>query len=214
MRSLTHAPKIIAVAALLALAGCGKAELYADLAEPQANEMIAVLQNAGIDASKSPLKEGRWSVAAPEGDFARSVAILRAQGLPRDDFANLGDLFKKEGFVSSPIEERARLIHGLSQELAHTISDIDGVVQARVHLAMPQPDPLNQTQKPASASVFIKYRPGVNMLPHTGQIKALAVNAIEGLAYDRVSVVLFPAQPLPAVPERGWGRDWAAFRVW
>ncbi len=190
------------LALCLALAACGESELYTGLTEQQANEMIAMLQNNGIDASKSALKDGKWSVAAPQARFAQAVAILHEDGLPREEFANLGDLFKKEGFVSSPLEERARLNHGLSQELAHTISGIEGVVAARVHLALPAPDPLNETQKPSSASVFVKYRPGTDIARETGQIKALVVNAIEGLNYDRVSVVYFPAEPLPIAREK------------
>jgi len=196
-----RALKVPAIALLLALAACGESELYTNLTEPQANEMIAVLQNSGIDASKQALKDGHWSISGPSNKFAQAIDILRTQGLPRDQFDDLGNLFKKQGFVSSPLEERARLVFGLSQELAHSVSEIDGVVEARVHLSLPTPDPLNETKTPASASVFVKYRPGANLVRDTGQIKALVVNAIEGLAYDRVTVVLFPAAPLPGPRE-------------
>lgn len=198
-----RALKVPLFAVCLALAACGDSELYTSLSEQQANEMIAVLQNNGIDASKSALKDGKWSVVAPSDKFARAVAILHEDGLPREEFATLGELFKKEGFVSSPLEERARLNYGLSQELEHTIGGIDGVVGARVHLALPAPDPLNEVQKPSSASVFVKYQPGTDVSRATGQIKALVVNAIEGLNYDRVSVVYFPAEPLPIARETG-----------
>jgi len=103
--------------------------------------------------------------------------------------------------VSSPLEERARLIYGLSQELSQTVSSIDGVVEARVHLAMPEADPLAETQKPSSASVFIKHDPQVDLTDRVGAIKALVVNSVEGLPYDRVTVVLVPARPL-VLPER------------
>jgi type III secretion protein J len=49
----------------------------------------------------------------------------------------MGKVFKREGFVSSPLEERARLVHAMSQEIANTINNIDGVVTARVHLVVP-----------------------------------------------------------------------------
>jgi type III secretion protein J len=106
-------------------------------------------------------------------------------------------VFKKEGFVSSPTEERARLVYGLSQELAHTITAIDGVVDARVHLALPQNQPLADSQTPPSASVFIKYQSGANIDAQVGKVKALVVNSVEGLKIDNVSVETFPAQPIP-----------------
>lgn len=191
----------LTVATLLLLAACGQTELYGKLTETQANEMVAVLQNAGIDADKSNGGEQGFAIATSKADFARAVQLLRAQGYPRDEFASLGTVFKKEGFVSSPLEERARLVYGLSQELSNTVSQIDGVVQARVQLAMPEADPLSDKIKPSSASVFIKYRPGSSPEKQVGQIKSLMVNAVEGLTYENVTVAMFPAQPLPlAVP--------------
>lgn len=186
---------------MLALAACSQVELYGKLTESQANEMVAVLQNAGIPAEKASSGEAGFSISTHQEDFARAVQTLKAQGYPRDEFASLGTVFKKEGFVSSPLEERARLVFGLSQELSNTVSQIDGVVQARVQLAMPEADPLSDKIKPSSASVFIKYRPGASPEKQIGQIKSLMVNAVEGLTYENVTVAMFPAQPLPvAVP--------------
>lgn len=181
----------------LLLAACGQAELYSKLTETQANEMIAVLQSAGISATKKEAGDKGWVLQTDKGDFSRAVEVLHSQGYPREEFASLGTVFKREGLVSSPTEEKARLVYGMSQELSHTISEIDGVVQARVHLVMPDDKPLAETGQPASASVFIKYRPGTNIDAQIGKVKALVVNSIEGLSYDNVSVETFPAQPLP-----------------
>lgn len=183
--------------AALALAGCGTREIYGNLKEDQANEMIAALRDARIDAGKSSDKDGQWSVSVDADSFSRAIQVLRARGLPRDDFASLGTLFEKKGLVSSPVEERARLIYGLSQELSHTVSEIDGVVQARVHLAIPEADPLSDRVKPASAAVFVKYQPGYDLRGQTGAIKSLVTNSIEGLSYDKVSVVMVPSQAAP-----------------
>ena len=195
----------VAIATSILLAGCGQAELYGKLTESQANEMIAVLQSAGISASKASTGETGWSIATSQGNFSKAVEVLHSQGYPREDFASLGTVFKKEGFVSSPTEERARLVYGLSQELSHTISEIDGVVQARVHLALPQSEPLAEARQQSSASVFIKYRPGANIDGQVGKVKALVVNSVEGLSYDNVSVETFPAQPLPGATTNASG---------
>jgi type III secretion protein J len=193
------------------LAACSGADLYSQLNEKQANELIAALQSAGISADKRSKDATNWSVRVAQGDFARAVDTLKAEGLPRDEFESLGRVFRKEGFVSSPLEERARLIYGLSQELSNTLSSIDGVVVARVHLAVPERDPLADRPRPASASVMVKHRPGVDMSLHIGQIKALVVNSVEGLSYEHVTVSLFPAQASagstarPASPPRTTG---------
>jgi type III secretion protein J len=188
-----------ALLALLLLSGCGDQEVYGKLTETSANEMIAVLSQSGIKAAKVAGEKENWSITVAPDDFARAVETLRAQGLPHENYDSLGTVFKKEGFTSTPLEERARLIYGLSQELSRTISEIDGVVQARVHLTMPEADPLSREAKPSAASVFVKYRTGFDLRSQTAAIKALVTNGIDGLTYDRVSVVMVPAQALPTV---------------
>jgi type III secretion protein J len=180
------------------LSACGEQELYTGLSQRQANEMTAVLHNVGISAQKVPRDGERYAVHAPRENFSQAIEVLRANGYPREGYDTLGQVFKKEGFISSPLEERARFNHALSQEISNTIASIDGVVVARVHLAVPERDPLSDKLKPSSASVFIKHRPGVDLSGRVGQVKALVVNAIEGLPYENVTVALFVAEPLPA----------------
>lgn len=197
MGNITLPVRRASLAALLAvmLAACGQQDVYGQLQESEANEMVAALRQADIPADKRQSGDGEWSVSVTREEFPEAVRILNASGLPRNDFASLGDVFEKEGFVSSPLEERARLIFGLSQELSHTVSEIDGVVQARVHLAIPEAAPLSDETKPSSAAVFVKYQPGYDLPGRTGAIKTLVTNSIEGLSYDRVSVVMVESEP-------------------
>ena len=89
----------------------------------------------------------------------------------------------------------------MSQEISNTIAQIDGVVMARVHLVMPERNPLADKPQPAAASVFIKHRPDKDLSGQTAQIKALVVNALEGLPYDNVTVALFPAERMAEEPK-------------
>jgi type III secretion protein J len=187
----------LGAAVLLLLSACGEQELYAQLSQRQANEMTAVLRSSGIEAEKKPRDGGLFAVMAPRESFSQAIEVLRAHGLPREGYDSLGQVFKKEGFGSSPIEDRARLNHALSQEIANTLSSIDGVVTARVHLSLPERDPLADKAAPSSASVFIKHRAGVDLNARVGNIKSLVINALPSLPYDNVTVALFQAEPLP-----------------
>lgn len=196
---MTHARRLLALTLVASLAACGDQTLYARLDERQANDMVAALRLAGVPAQKVARETG-FEVTTGEADFARAVQILKAQGLPREDFDSLGKVFKREGFVSTPVEERARLMHALSQELSHTLTSIDGVLQARVTLVVPERHPLSDRVQPSSASVMIKHRPGLNVDALLPKVRALVVNSVEGLPYDSVSVVAFAAEPTPAAP--------------
>ncbi len=177
----------------LLLGACSNQELYTQLSERQANEMVALLRGAGIEAEKQS-NDGRFSILTAPNDFPQAVRTLSAQGYPRESFDSMGKVFKREGFVSSPLEERARLMHAMSQEISNTIANIDGVVTARVHLVVPEHNPLLDKPQPAAAAVFIKHRPDKDLSGQVTQIKALVVNSIEGLSYDNVTVALFPAE--------------------
>lgn len=188
---------MLALASLLA--ACGDQTLYAKLDERQANDMVSALRMAGVPAQKASREDG-FEVITAEADFARAVQILKAQGLPREDFDSLGKVFKREGFVSTPVEERARLMHALSQELSHTLTSIDGVLQARVTLVVPERHPLSDKVQPSSASVMIKHRPGLDVEALLPKVRALVVNSVEDLPYESVSVVAFAAEPAPVPP--------------
>lgn len=188
---------LLCLAVAGAMAGCSEQELYRDIDEREANEMVAVLMRAGIESSKATGEKGTFTVQVPQSEFARAVDVLRQNGLPREQYESLGTVFKKEGFTSSSLAERARLVFGISQELSNTISQFDGVLEARVHLALPEADPLTGAANPPSASVFVKYREGFDLPSQTAAIKALVTNSVEGLDYDKVSIAMTEAKTLP-----------------
>jgi type III secretion protein J len=189
--------RILAViAACLALSACGHETLYAELDEQQANEMLAALVGEGVDAGKVRNEKG-WSIEVGRSELPAAMRILKAEGLPREHFESLGQVFRKEGFVSTPLEERARLLYALSQELSRTVSAIDGVVVARVHLAIPERRPLSDEKPLSSAAVFIKYKPGSQVVNKAASIKALIVNSVEGLPYENVTVTFFASDAPP-----------------
>ena len=182
----------------LALAGC-KTGLYSGLNETEANEIVAALSAGNIDARKERPDGTDWQVQVDEGSIGAALALLGAQGLPHERFASMGDMFQKQGLVSTPSEERMRYIYAVSQELSQTLRSIDGVVSARVHVVIPATDPMSDKIRPSSAAVFIKHRPDVDLRLLAPAVKDLVAHSIEGLTADQVSLSLFEA-PRVAVP--------------
>ncbi len=187
----------IAAFFLATLSACSQ-QLYGNLGETDANEIVSVLRNEGLAAEKRQATEKVWRVDVSGADFARAVSVMRTQNLPSQSFEGLGSVFKKDSLVSTEVEERARFTYALAQELQRTLSQMEGVVLARVHPVVVSNDQFTSKPKVASASVFIKHRADVDLTPRIQMIRELVANGIEGLPPERVSVALFRAEVKPA----------------
>ena len=191
-----RAPIVAVALAAMLLAGCDKeATLHSGLGERQANLVMAALLDSGISCRKTPGEEGTWNVLCSEAKFAQAVNLLERQGLPREPRQGIGEVFKKTGMISSPSEERIRFMDALAQDLARTISMIEGVVDARVHVVLPENDPFARNTLPSSAAVAIRSRWNADITDLVPSVKALVKNAIEGLQYEKIQVTIFRDPP-------------------
>ena len=193
---MATAARLLAMCLLLTFVNGCKEVLYSQLAEQEANEMVAVLASNGVAVSKT-VTDKYWGIEVEGSQIPLAMQLLTREGLPRSRYASLGDMFKREGIVSTPTEERIRFIHGISQELSRTLSMIDGVLAARVHIVLPHNDPLADRAKPSSASVFIRHRADIDLQASLTSIKSLVVRSVEGLSHDSVYVTLFAAEHAP-----------------
>jgi len=195
---------------LVALAGCADEEILHGLDERQANEVLVALDERGVAASKAREDgvEERWRVDVLRGDSARAQRILAERDLPRTRPPGFGDLFGKGSMVPTPTEEHARYLHALGGELARSVESIDGVVEARVHLGLRQPDPLRPGERTAPrAAVLVKCRAaacGAVRALEAG-VRAIVSGAVDGLDPAAVSVVFAEAAE-SAAPANPGGR--------
>lgn len=189
--------KIALIAAgVMMFAGCEKeVALHSQLEERQANLVMAALLDYGIACRKTPGDEGAWNVMISESDFAAAANLLERRGLPRRSYHGVAEVFRKTGMVSSPSEERIRFMDALAQDLSRTISCIDGVVDARVHVVLPENDPFAKNTLPSSAAVAIRSRWNSDIVDLVPSIKNLVKNSIEGLKYEKISVTVFRDSP-------------------
>ena len=177
---------------ILLLCGCDEmVVLFNALDEQQANPIMALLQDNHLSCQKSAGEENTWKLMVKQRDFAKAVELCQQHGLPQQIYHGVGDVFKKTGMVSSPTEERIRFMDALAQDLSRTISEIDGVISARVHIVLPNNDPFAKNALPSSAAVAIRHRSDSDLEDHIPEIKNLVMNAIEGVDYDKITVTLF-----------------------
>lgn len=188
----------LALALAAFLGGC-QTDLYSGLSEDEANQMLAVLMAKGVPTTKAAHGKDGFSLSVDDRDILRAIAVLKDSGYPKDTRESLGKVFQKSGIISSPFEEKVRYTYALGEEVARTLSQIDGVITARVHIVLPEAPQLGQALKPSSAAVFIKHQPGVDLDFFIPQIRRLVSSAVEGLEYSAVTVVLKEAPPTKAV---------------
>ncbi|MFP5340472.1 MAG: type III secretion system inner membrane ring lipoprotein SctJ [Gammaproteobacteria bacterium] len=182
---------VLVVVFALLLQACDT-DLYTNLSEREANSMLATLLREGIPAERK-VSDGQITLSVPKDRFAEAMEVLDQAGLPRQRFSNMGEVFKNNGLVSSPVQERAQMVYALSEELSHTVSQIDGVVSARVHVVLPDNDLLKRVIAPSSASVLVRYEASTAVDQPIPQIKTLVANGISGLSYEGVSVTAVEA---------------------
>jgi type III secretion protein J len=183
---------------LFLLSACGKVvNLQASLSDADANEIVLVLNRKGISVEKQKNKEG-VTLIVKEEDLSRATETMNEAGLPRRNLSNLGEVFKKQGMISTPMEERIRYIHGLSEELESTLQQFDNVISARVHVVLPERIAPGEPIQPSSAAVFVKYRQPLDEDAVMPRIRKLVASSIPGLGGEegrnKVSVVMMPSE--------------------
>lgn len=182
---------------VLAMTGCLKHELSSGLSEREAQEMIVVLKENGLDATReikaAERGEPTWKVFVRGGDqnVIRAWRVLQENGLPRERDKGLDQVFANPGMIPTAGEERARFLVGLSGEIARTLRSVSGVADARVHVVLPENSPLLEKSQwtPPSASVLIKYRTDKAPLAEDS-VKSLVAKGVEGLKPEEISVVM------------------------
>jgi type III secretion system YscJ/HrcJ family lipoprotein len=166
---------VILCVLLVMVAGCNVG-LHHGLTEEDANQILVLLQQHGIHAKKEK-EEGRqrkqtWKITVPKGQCERAWKLLQEHGLPRTKNKGFDEVFRKTGIIPTATEEKAMFLHALCGELARTLKTIHGVIDARVHVAIPDDEHIRTEEEPVpqpTASVFLKYKLDDNVVQNVNK---------------------------------------------
>ena len=161
--------------------------LYASLAPSDAASVAQALEAADI---KHKVDATTGAIMVPQDRINDARLKLASQGLPASDDGGFELIRKDPGFGMSQLMETPRYQLALEIELVRTITSLQAVEAARVHLASPAPSAFVRDRRPGSASVFVKLKPGRQL--EQGQVSAivhLVASSIPGLEADGVTVV-------------------------
>lgn len=160
--------------------------LYGELAAEDSAKIVQALESAGIPYK---LDQKTGGITVPSERVYDARLKLAGQGLPEGD-GGFAMISKDPGFGVSQFMEGARYQHALEMELARTISNLQAVAAARVHLALPRQSAFVRDRRPSSASVFLQLKPGRRL--ESEQVDAivnLVASSIPELEATQVTVV-------------------------
>jgi flagellar M-ring protein FliF len=130
--------------------------LFANLPDKEGGAVVAQLATMQV-----PYKfaEGGTAILIPAERVNDVRLKLAAAGLPKSSVVGF-ELMDNAKFGQTQTQERVNLQRALEGELTRTISSIDAVESARVHLALPNQNGFFREQQKPSASVVLMLRGG------------------------------------------------------
>jgi flagellar M-ring protein FliF len=132
------------------------APLYTGLSTEDSASIVAKLKEMKVIHRVTP-----GGIEVPEDDVHELRLDLASAGLPRGGGVGF-EIFDSARFGATEFEQQVNLRRALEGELSRSITTIEGVVSARVHLVLPERRLFAARSEGASASVVVKLNPGTD----------------------------------------------------
>ena len=160
--------------------------LFASLSEGEKARVFDALKNNGMDVQIDP---ATGEVTVPVDDYHNAKLNLASQGIPMQAPTGSSALNDMPMGTSRSVEA-LKIKQSLEYELARSITEIDSITNARVHLAIPERSAFARNTQEPSASVFIELASGRTL--SSTQVEAivnLVSSSVPNLGKSKVSIV-------------------------
>jgi len=178
---------VLAFAALISVANkTDYRPLFANLTAEDAGEIVKKLKEQKIPHQIAA--DGK-AVLVPSDKVYDLRLSLASEGLPQGGGVGF-EIFDRKNFGMTEFVQKLNYQRALQGELSRTISQINGVESARVHLALPEKTLFKEAEKPATASVVLKMRSNRTLREAEVQgVLHLVASSIEGMDPENVMVL-------------------------
>lgn len=217
MKMIKRSIGFVALFIFLALVGCKRVELHHNLQEIEADEILVMLHQNGIEARKIKEVAGQevsWTVSVSEKDLPKARQILISNSMPRRRELGLSGVYKEKGLIPTPDEQKARFLLALKGEIINSLQKIPGVVDSDVVLNVPSESEfadLDPVKKRPTASVVVKTRNDERIAQTVTEAKVqrFVANSIPNMDPNDVAVIVtridtgaagFAPGPMPPTP--------------
>lgn len=155
--------------------------------DPQ--EAGTIVEKLKADKVSFKLESGGTTILVPRNKVYEERLSLANQGLPSQGGVGY-EIFDKNNIGATDFIQHVNYQRALEGELARTISSLNEVKGARVHLVMPDESLFAEDQKPTTASVTLQLKPGTTLKDQ--QIRGIAnlvASSVEGLQPEHITII-------------------------
>ncbi len=182
--------------------------LYHSLDPAQAAPLLQHLQEQGVPYRLDNLGT---TLLVPQEMVDELRIEMAGQGMPFAQGLGL-ELFDEERLGMTDDELRVKMQRALQEELRRTITSLDAVLQARVHLVLPASHIFMRERGEPSAAIYLKLNPFVALKKEQVRgIVYLVSSSVEGLQPENITLIdsqgnilcdaLTPADPYQALAD-------------
>lgn len=195
-KAFTPGQKVVTALALVALIAGGflfsgwagkpsYAPLFTNLS---AGDASAIVENLNAGGTPYELADGGATILVPKDQVYDLRLQMSGEGLPAEDDTGYA-LLDKQGITTSEFMQHVGYQRALEGELSRTITSIEGIRTATVHLAIPRESVFADEEQQPTAAVMVATGSGATL--GYGQVQSivhLVASSVEGLAPEKVTV--------------------------
>jgi flagellar M-ring protein FliF len=159
--------------------------LFTDLSLEDSSSIIKDLERQGVPYE---IRNEGSVILVPKDKVTRLRMKLAEGGLPKGGAVGYEIFDKSDALGTTSFVQNINHLRALEGELARTISSIDRIQAARVHLVLPERPLFSRETPEPSASIVVRVR-GALEPQQIRAIRHLVASSVSGLKPQRVSIV-------------------------
>lgn len=160
--------------------------LFSNLTGEDAGEIVKKLKEQKIPYK---IESDGKAILVPSDKVYDLRLSMASDGLPQGGGVGF-EIFDRKNFGMTEFVQKLNYQRALQGELSRTISQLVGVDQARVHLALPEKSLFKDNEKPPTASVVLKMKSARTLRESEVQgIVHLVSSSVEGMDPEKVTVL-------------------------
>ncbi|MFW7380125.1 MAG: flagellar basal-body MS-ring/collar protein FliF [Oligoflexus sp.] len=195
--STLNTAKKIAIFAAIALLITALASMFLFRAGPEMEYLFTNLTPEDVKDITTELKKQQINnyvvddrgIKVPAAEVLNLRLKMTQEGLP--SHGNIGwEQFDNKDFTRTEFEQNINKLRAVQGELARTISAIQGIISARVHIVAPEKALFREDEKEPTAAIYLKtYRNAELSEKQIRGITHMVSRSVEGLRPEKITIV-------------------------